>query len=208
MIPTAVTAVPELQNAPAGTVVCRDIVLAPRWLRPIARRLASREVRALRALAGVAGVPAVLGWDGRRMVRSFLPGEPLHVARPVDAAYFRKALRLLRQVHARGIAHNDLAKEPNWLVLPGGAAGLIDFELACTDPRRGRIFRTLAREDLRHLLKHKHCYCPAQLTARQRRMLRQRSALARIWRTVVRPLFRALHLRRGNVGSAVMMPQS
>jgi RIO-like serine/threonine protein kinase len=208
MIPTAVTAVPELQDAPAGTVVCRDIVLARRWLRPIARRLACREVRALNQLAGLAGVPALLGWDGRRIVRSFLPGEPLHVARPVDAAYFRKALRLLRQVHARGIAHNDLAKEPNWLVLPDGAAGLIDFELAWVDPQRGRIFKALAREDLRHLLKHKRCYCPAQLTARQRRMLKQRSALARVWRTVARPLFRALHLRRGDVGSAVVMPQA
>ena len=160
----------------------------------------------MRELAGIAGVPALLGWDGTRVLRSWLPGEPMQVARPADAAYFRKALRLLRQVHRRGIAHNDLAKEPNWLVLPGGEPGLIDFELAWRDPQRGWLFRMLAREDLRHLLKHKRYYCPAQLTTRQRRILAQPSRAARAWRTIVRPLARGLGLRHRASGGTVAMP--
>ena len=34
---------------------------------------------------------------------------------------------------------------------------------------RGRLFRMLAHDDLRHLLKHKRTYCPERLTARQTR---------------------------------------
>ena len=41
-----------------------------------------------------------------------------------------------RGLHRLGVAHNDLAKEPNWLVA-GGRPFLIDFQLAKVSPRRG-----------------------------------------------------------------------
>ncbi|MBV6418304.1 MAG: hypothetical protein CMLOHMNK_03122 [Steroidobacteraceae bacterium] len=102
-------------------------------------------------------------------------------ARPTDPAYYRAALRLLRRVHARRVVHNDLAKEPNWLVTEAGAPALVDFQLAWTARRRGRLFRALAHDDLRHLLKHKRTYLAARLTARQRRMLATPSVLSRLW---------------------------
>ena len=52
-----------------------------------------------------------------------------------------------------------------------GLPALVDFQLALVAPRRGRAFRALAREDIRHLLKHKRSYCPERLTARERRIL-------------------------------------
>jgi RIO-like serine/threonine protein kinase len=175
-----------------GTVGCRDLARAPAWSRPIWRWLAHRELAVLDRLAGVRGIPASVRGDQGRILRSWLPGAPMQVARPRDPAYFRSALRLLRQVHRRGVAHNDLAREANWLVLADGAAGLIDFEIAWCDPRRGRAFRMLAREDLRHLLKHKRHYCPGWLTTRQNRMLAQTSLLSRAWGKIVRPLLRTL----------------
>lgn len=162
-------------------VVIRDLAAARWWLKPLARHLARREARALGLLAGMPGTPRLIMFDGKRLVRSFVAGQPMQLARPDDASYYREALRLVRRLHRAGVAHNDLAKEPNWLVTPDGGPALVDFQLALVSPRRGRLFRTLAREDLRHLLKHKRSYRPAQLTARERRILATPSALSRLW---------------------------
>jgi RIO-like serine/threonine protein kinase len=161
--------------------VRRDTRCARWWLKPVARRLAAREARALDTLAGVAGVPRLVSWRDGVLVRSWLEGRPMQVARPRDPAYYRRALRLLRRLHRAGVAHNDLAKEPNWLVLADGAPALLDFQLASVSARRGPLFRARAREDIRYLLKHKRSYCPQALTARQQRMLAAPGALSRIW---------------------------
>jgi hypothetical protein len=42
-------------------------------------------------------------------------------------------------------AHNDLAKEPNWLVTPTGLPALVDFQLAYVAPRGAVSFGHLAR---------------------------------------------------------------
>ncbi|HEX9706641.1 MAG TPA: hypothetical protein VGA24_03290, partial [Steroidobacteraceae bacterium] len=114
---------------------------------------------------------------------------PMQVARPRNAGYFRAARRLLSAMHRRGIAHNDLAKEPNWLVTPTGSPALVDFQLALVAPRRGRVFRALAREDIRHLLKHKRSYCPQLLTARERRILAKPAAFSRLWMATGKPVY-------------------
>jgi hypothetical protein len=106
----------------------------------------------------------------------------MQVARPRDRAWYRAARRLLVALHRRGVAHNDLAKEANWIVAADGSPAFVDFQLAWVAKRRGRWFRTAAREDLRHLLKHKRTYCPEALTDRERRILATRSWPARLWR--------------------------
>jgi RIO-like serine/threonine protein kinase len=173
-------------------VVCRDTATARWWARPVSRRLARREALALQRLAGLEGFPRLLRWDGQKLLRSSIAGTTMREARPSDAAYFGAGLRLLARMHRRGIAHNDLAREPNWLVTPAGAPALIDFQLAWCDARRGRLFRLMAREDLRHLVKHKRQYCPQRLTARERRLLATPSIAARTWRVTLHPLGRAL----------------
>ena len=155
----------------------------------MARRLAAREARALDALAGIAGVPRLVSWRNGVLLRSWLDGEPMQVARPRDPAYFRQALRLLRRLHRAGVAHNDLAKEPNWLVLADGAPALLDFQLASVSWRRGPLFRMRAREDIRYLLKHKRTYCPQALTERQQRMLATPAALSRVWMATGKRLY-------------------
>ena len=164
-----------------GAVVIRDLRGARWWLRPLARHLARREVAALRRLAGIRGLPELHECGPQRITRSWIEGAPMQLARPRDPAYFRDALRLLRQIHARKVLHNDLAKEPNWLVTPAGLAAVVDFQLAHCARRRGAIFRALGHDDLRHLLKHKRTYLPERLTQRQRRVLATRSLPSRIW---------------------------
>ncbi len=167
------------------SLVRRDTRMARSWAKPIARWLAAREARALIRVAqhmpSSLRTPGLLRWDGQVLERSWLPGQPMQVARPRNPDYYRQALRLLRRIHAAGVAHNDLAKEPNWLVLDDGSPAVLDFQLAWCPRRRGRLFRLLAREDLRHLLKHKRYYCPERLSNRQKSILDTPSWLTRAW---------------------------
>jgi serine/threonine protein kinase len=119
-------------------------------------------------------------------------------ARPADPAYFREALRLLRRLHAAGVLHNDLAKEPNWLVTADGRPALVDFQLAARPRLRGAVFRTLAYDDLRHLLKHKRSYCAPRLSERQRRILARRSIISGAWTRTGKPIYR--FITRGLLG--------
>lgn len=172
-------------------VLRRDLTAAALWLRPIAGWLARREARALRAAAGLPGVPALLAQCGTHLDREFLEGAAMHLAPPRgDVAWFREARRRLQALHRRGIAHNDLAKEANWLMLADGRPGIIDFQLASVGAPRSRWMRLLAREDLRHLLKHKRTYCPEALTAVERRVLKRRSWVRELWFATGKPLYR------------------
>ncbi len=171
-------------------VIRRDTRAARRPWGWLARRLARREARALQALVALPGTPRLLGFDGRVLDREWIEGLPMQRARPAGAEYFRLALALLRRMHRAGVTHNDLAKEPNWLVTPQGHPALVDFQLAIVHRRRGRLFRLLAREDLRHLLKHKRSYRPGALTARQARILATPAWTSRLWRASGKRLYR------------------
>jgi len=177
-------------DPPGPACVERDTTQAAASLRWIARRLAAREARALHALRDLPDVPRLLAWDGDRLRRSWVPGVPLHRVVELPPGYFREALRLLRRLHAAGVVHNDLAKEPNWLVTPDGRAALVDFQLAARPRHRGRLFRMLAHDDLRHLLKHKRSYRASHLTARERSILARRSPLAAAWARTGKPAYR------------------
>jgi RIO-like serine/threonine protein kinase len=174
-----------------GVFVRRDLSASPWWLRFPAWRLARREARAIGQLDGLDATPQLLGWDGVRLDRSYLEGAAMYQKPPRgDLAYFRAARRLLQQVHRRGIAHNDLAKEANWLVLADGRPAVIDFQLAVRGNPRSRWMRLLAREDLRHLLKHKRTYCPESLTPVERRVLKRHSWVRDAWFRTGKPVYR------------------
>jgi hypothetical protein len=172
-----------------AVVVERDTRTARFGVRWLARRLAAREAAALAALTGLPHLPQLLAFDGAVVRRSYVPGVPLHRAPGPSRRYFANALRVLRAMHRAGVAHNDLAKEANWLVAPGDTAGVVDFQLALASPARGARFRWCAYEDLRHLLKHKRTYQPQHLTARQRRLLAEPTFAARFWRALVKPAY-------------------
>src|ERR1700720_4688960 len=119
-----------------------------------AGQLFAPKPRALTLAKGLQVGPELL-WAGRQaLVRGFIDGVALHLAKPFgDAAYFRSARQALRKLHRARICHNDLAKEQNWLRGSDGRAYLTDFQLAACFTTRSRLFRISAYEDLRHLLK-------------------------------------------------------
>jgi RIO-like serine/threonine protein kinase len=173
-----------------GHAIERDTAAASFGLRWLARRAAAREARALRRLDGVDGVPQLLEFDGRRLQRTYVDGSTMNEARPRDRAYFRAAWHLLRAMRARGVVHNDLAKEANWLVRSDGRPAVVDFQLAWVARRpTAPLFRLLARENLRHLLKHKRTYCPQYLTPVERRILARRSWITRTWHATGKRLY-------------------
>ena len=171
------------------TRIVRDSGAASAWIRWFALRLLQREASVLAVLADVDGVPHLIKVDHNRLTRSFLPGTPMHQAKPRNPGYFIAAARLLRKLHQLGLVHNDLAKEPNLLVRVDGSPAFIDFQLAWFAPQRGRLFRLLAYEDLRHLLKHKRSYCPQALTQRELLILDNPTLLSRIYKTTVKPVY-------------------
>jgi hypothetical protein len=173
--------------------VLRRLDQVPWWSYIPARHLFSRERRALALAHGLKVGPELL-WAGRQaLVRGFIDGVALHLAKPFgDVAYFHSAKVALRKLHRRGICHNDLAKEQNWLRGSDGRAYLTDFQLAACFKTRGRLFRIAAYEDLRHLLKHKRSYAPQALTPKERKILARKSLVARIWLMTGKKVYRAI----------------
>jgi hypothetical protein len=180
---------------PGGEVeaVLRRIDEVPWWSYLPARHLFGRERRALSMARDLRVGPELL-WAGRQaLVRGFIDGVALHLAKPFDdVAYFQSAKQALRRLHRAGICHNDLAKEQNWLVGRDGRAYLTDFQLAACFKTRGRLFRIAAYEDLRHLLKHKRSYAPSALTPKERQILVRKSLVASIWLATGKKVYRAI----------------
>jgi serine/threonine protein kinase len=179
----------------AGEVdaVLRRLDEVPWWSFLLARHLFARESRAL-ALARDLDVGPKLLWGGRQaLVRGFIDGVALHLAKPRgDVAYFRSARQALHRLHRAGICHNDLAKEQNWLRGHDGRAYVTDFQLAACFKTRSRLFRIAAYEDLRHMLKHKRSYAPEALTPKERKILARKSFVASIWLVTGKKVYQAI----------------
>jgi hypothetical protein len=164
------------------SAILRRLDQVPWWSRLLANHLFMRERMALAAIRGLNVGPELL-WAGQAaLVRGFIDGVALHLAKPEnDVAYFRTAKAALRKLRRAGVCHNDLAKEQNWLRGADGKAYVTDFQLAARFRRRGKLYRVLAYEDLRHLLKHKRRYAPGALTPKERKVLARKSIFSRVW---------------------------
>ncbi len=205
----------ELLDGERGRVV-RRIARGSRLpgSRRVARLLLRRERAALHRIAGLGGVPPLLEsaeWDGYRaapsdgvppeardvLLRGFLEGVPLHAARELPADFFERLEDLVRELHARGVCHNDLHKEPNVLVGTDRRPHLLDFQLASLHSRRGRAFAVRAREDLRHVAKHRPRYPSAGEggAARAAEPAARRSLAAALWLRLGKPPYNLLTRR-------------
>ncbi|HLG84048.1 MAG TPA: serine/threonine protein kinase [Bradyrhizobium sp.] len=173
--------------------VLRRLDQVPWWSFLLARHLFARERKALTLARGLEVGPELL-WAGRRaLVRGFIDGVALHLAKPYgDIDYFKSAKAALHRLHRAGICHNDLAKEQNWLRGRDGRAYLTDFQLAACFNRRSRLFRIAAYEDVRHLLKHKRSYAPHALTPKEKKILARKSVFANLWLATGKKVYRAI----------------
>lgn len=161
------------------------------WFAPIAFRLAAHEIKALEKVTRTGVTTPLLAVGDRFLVRGWIDGAPLQIARPKgDLHFFHSAKAALHTLHSAGYVHNDLAKQQNWLRGADGEAWLMDFQLALPVSRRWKLGRVLAYEDIRHLLKHKRTYCPEALTAREKKVLATKSLPTRIWMATGKKVYR------------------
>ncbi|MEQ9261175.1 MAG: serine/threonine protein kinase [Roseovarius sp.] len=179
----------HLEGVPDFPVVLRRLDRVPLYAKPLSWWLARKEIRALRAVQGIEGCPVLVRVDKTGLLRSWTQGTPLHLARPEGVEWYRDARRLLREMRRAGVTHNDIAKPQNWLMTPDGRAAVIDFQLASVHRRRGKLFRIMAREDLRHLLKQKRAYAPHLLTPSEKAMLARKALPSRLWMATGKKLY-------------------
>jgi predicted Ser/Thr protein kinase len=185
----------DLGSIEHGTLGGREVIrrrAALGLVAPVTKWLLGREARALARLmergpklAGVAELLEVRG--GRELFRSWIPGQPLHRATRLPANFFELLEELVRELHRRGVAHNDLHKEPNVLVTPEGRPALVDFQLASVHRLHSGGLRRRAAEDLRHVRKHAARYAAQDSTSRS--TARERGLVARLWMATGKPLY-------------------
>lgn len=182
----------HLESDEATKLVLRKLDGVPFWAKPIANFLARKEVRSLRIVTGIIGTPALIRVDDEGILRSWSAGIPLNLAKPDTPEFYKDAKRILRDMRRRNITHNDLAKPQNWLMTPDGLASVIDFQLASVHRRRGKLFRIMAYEDLRHLVKQKRRYAPDLLTPSEAKMLDRKALPTRFWMATGKRLYNAI----------------
>lgn len=173
-------------------VACGSALVGSRF---VARLLLARERRALELLSDLAGVPQILQASKGELLRTYQEGTALSQTEELALDFFDQLADLVRTVHARGVCHNDLHKEQNVIVGLDGRPCLVDFQLASTHNRESRLSHSRAREDLRHVEKHRRRYWrdgrgPVGVEfdlAALPPMRRSKTAL--IWRRTVKPLY-------------------
>lgn len=159
----------------------KDFTGRPWWVRWFwSKAIVAREVRILRALDDMQGVPHVLATAGPdAYVMERLPGDriPNRSAQQPPDVFWDHARERIKELHRRGVAHGDLRRK-NILVDPEGNAYLIDFATAVRLKRNGfdawlarRIFKRMCRIDCVKFARMKAEHLPGQLTPEEQAWL-------------------------------------
>ncbi len=160
-------------------VVVKDLKKRPLWFRMLyGRYILSREWRALYALRGVPGVPAVVARpDADAIVMEYRTGTPANefANGTIPPDVLRRVEQAVAELHARGVTHGDLHRK-NILVAADGSITLLDWASASFfGPRpRGAKALTFAEWcalDDRAVAKLKALHAPELATEREREIL-------------------------------------
>ena len=152
----------------------------------IGRFLIRREMRALRRLAGISGVPdGAFRLDAHALAYRFAPGVSLNEAElgPRAVDFFSRLERLLTEVHAvGGILHLDVRNARNVLVTERGDPVLLDFQSHVgTGWMPARLRRWGERFDLAGVYKHWERRSPETLGAARADLLARVNWWRRLW---------------------------
>ncbi len=98
----------------------------------IRRAMLRNEYKVYSRLSEVHGVPRCYGLlDRRYLVLECIDGVPIRRARITDRdLFFDTLLRLIKDLHKAGVAHGDLKKKDNLIVVGGRTPYVIDFGVA------------------------------------------------------------------------------
>lgn len=98
----------------------------------VRRRMLQHEYAVYGRLSGLPGLPVCHGFLKKRfLVLEFVDGVPIRDARITDRElFFNTLLQRIRNLHRAGVAHGDLKKKDNILVVDGRHPILLDFGVA------------------------------------------------------------------------------
>ncbi len=145
-------------------------------LRRFNIHLLRHEYAVYRRLKNFAGVPVCYGLVGDQyLVLQLIDGTTIKQQRPLDGErYFSRMLEYIKQMHAMGIAHFDLKKKTNLLVVDGNEPCLIDLGVAVVfkpgfHPFNHFLFNLAKQFDFNAWIKHKYDNNPANISPQDRR---------------------------------------
>lgn len=158
-----------------------------RWLRLAMLR---NEARVYACLAGVPGVPHCYGLiNNRYLVLEYIPGPSLRKGQVVDhEKFYRTLFHCVETLHARGVAHFDLKRRDNILVVDGDTPYIVDFGVAVINkpgfaPFNRYLYNLARRFDFNAWVKLKYDGRYEHLTAEDRVYFR-RTWLERVARVI------------------------
>lgn len=160
------------------------VILSP-WL-------VYREVRALRMLDGVEGIPGVLRrTSSRSFLMEYVPARPLkEVQGELDWKQFiERTERLVGRIHASGVIHGDLRNANNILVDENGFPVFVDFVSAVfrgyrLNPFSWLLFRLSLRIDRSAMFKLKARHAPELITTEEQMHYQTKGPLENIARWI------------------------
>ena len=127
------------------------------------RLMLRREAHAYELMAGLPGVPHSPGMlDDTCLVLEFIDGESMKQARhglEDPPAFYDRLREIISGFHALGVAHGDLKRKDNVLVVAGERPVVIDFGTAVTRDRSlfdRLMFRLVRRFDYNAWIKNKY----------------------------------------------------
>lgn len=166
-------------------------------LRFIYAMMLRHEYRAYSMLSGMSGIPRCYGLLHRRfLVLEYIDGETLRKKQPEDRDYFfARMLEIIKELHKRGIAHVDLKKKENILIVNGSEPVFVDFGVAARRKNGFRIvndyiFRVAKHFDYNAWIKHKYNRQYESVSDEDRQYLK-RTIIERISR-IIKQFYRKL----------------
>lgn len=101
-------------------------------LRVLRTRMLRNEFAAYQRLEGFAGSPCCFGLlDGKYLVLEYVDAESIRSAKIADAeTFFHRLFCFIDEMHERGVAHADLKRKDNLMVVNGTRPCIIDFGIA------------------------------------------------------------------------------
>ena len=169
----------------------RSVIVVPPGVRlkGAAQRLAEREAGHLERLDDLTGVPCLIARPTPdTFVRQWIDGETLRDSPEVPDTFFPALRALVAEVHTRGVAYADLAKEENLIIDLDGLPWMVDFQISVArGTPTGAFVKRLQRSDLYYLARHVKRRRPDQLNDDEKALLAKGpGGLRRFHRTFVK----------------------
>ncbi|TWH64898.1 protein kinase-like protein [Azomonas agilis] len=150
---------------------------------PVARYLMRREAKVLQKLKGWAHVPDFLSFNGQyAFSMEYVEGRRVNRVEPSYPAHFVTLLRVVGELHRKGVFHNDL-RSTNILISDQGRLVLIDYGASLIVPNWkicSPVRRALRALNLARIVKLKKQISTQPLTQVQSRLLLVRRWFIRV----------------------------